>query len=119
LLMLLTSLKPAFSQSSVAKFEPNYDESKIPEYRLPDPLVMLNGEKVDKARTWTTKRRAEILGLFREHMFGMSPGRPEAMRFVVRSVDPQALNGRATRKEIRVLFAGDEDGPQMDILMYL
>lgn len=127
ILIVLASLQPAFSQSKVAQtisdpvkaFEPNYDESKVPEYRLPDPLVMLSGERVTKAKAWTLERRGEILGLFREHMFGKSPGKPEHMRFVVRSVDPKALNGAATRKEVRVLFSGKEDGPQMDILLYL
>ena len=103
----------AFSQ------EPNYDESKVPDYTLPDPLVMSNGKKVTDAKTWTSKRRKEILELFREEMYGRSPGRPKAMRFETRSVDHNALNGRATRKEIRVLFAGKENGPKMDILIYL
>lgn len=103
----------AFSQ------EANYDESKIPAYTLPDPLIMANGKKVEKARVWTSQRRNEILALFREHVYGKSPDKPEAMRFVVLSVDKKALGGKATRKEVTVLFSGKEDGPKMDILIYL
>lgn len=99
--------------------EPNYDESKVPAYTLPDPLVLSNGKKVTHARMWTSQRRKEILELFREHMFGRSPGKPTAMRFEVRSVERNALDGKATRKEVRVHFTGKQDGPRMDILMYL
>jgi hypothetical protein len=104
---------PVFSQ------EPNHDESKVPAYTLPDPLVLANGKKVAKASTWTSQRRKEILALFQQHVYGKSPGKPEAMRFEVRSVDRNALNGKATRKEVRVFFSGKTDGPKMDILIYL
>ena len=43
----------------------NYDESKVPKYTLPDPLVMASGEKVGDTKTWREKRRPEILELFR------------------------------------------------------
>src|SRR6266571_4333082 len=42
---------------SAEPFTPNYDESKVPQYTLPDPLVMGNGRKVADAKTWQTKRR--------------------------------------------------------------
>ncbi len=106
-------LLPVFSQ------ETNFDESKVPGYTLPDPLVFANGKKVTNEKAWISKRRHEILELFREQMYGRMPGKPKAMRFEIRSVDRNALNGTATRKEVRVLFAGKEDGPKMDILVYL
>jgi hypothetical protein len=97
----------------------NYDEAKVPSYTLPDPLVMQNGERVKDAETWRTKRRPEILRLFQEHMFGRSPGRPQDMTFKVTATDREALGGKATRKEVAVYFTGKQDGPKMDILIYL
>ena len=41
------------------------------------------------------------------------------MRFQVASVNQQALGGKATRKEVTVLFNGKEDGPRMSILIYV
>ena len=41
--------------------EPNYDESKVPSYVLPDPLTMENGEKIATENDWIEKRRPEIL----------------------------------------------------------
>ena len=47
-----------------------YDESKVPKYTLPDPLVLLNGKKVRDAETWTKKRWPENLRLFESHVYG-------------------------------------------------
>jgi hypothetical protein len=41
----------------------NYDESKVPKYTLPDPLVMKNGSRVRDAKTWQTRRRPEVFEL--------------------------------------------------------
>jgi len=61
----------------------NYDESKIPEFELPDPLVMLNGDKVMNADTWIKKRRPEILRLFEEQVYGKMPGRLDISSFEI------------------------------------
>ncbi len=97
----------------------NYDEAKVPKYTLPDPLVLQNGQPVKDAETWRTKRRPEILRLFQENVYGKSPGRPRAMSFESDSIDAKALGGKATRKQITVRFTAKDDGPQMDILIYL
>jgi hypothetical protein len=97
----------------------NYDEAKVPHYKLPDPLVMENGERVKDAETWRSKRRPEILRLFETQMFGKSPGRPRAMSFETDSIDEGALGGKATRKQITVRFNAKDDGPKMDLLIYL
>jgi hypothetical protein len=121
----LTILVLALILSACATFveteaqEINYDESKVPKYSLPDPLITLSGEKVKDAETWYNIRRLEILRLFEEHVYGRSPGAPEGIRFEVTSVDDKALNGRATRKEVSVYFTPDRAGPRMDILLYL
>ncbi len=97
----------------------NEDESKVPPYTLPDPLVMQDGTPVKDAAAWQQKRRPELLHLFESEVYGKAPlGKPEKM--TVRDLNPElpALNGKAVRKEVRVLFAGTEDGPKMDILMY-
>jgi hypothetical protein len=101
-------------------FKPNYDETKVPKYTLPDPLVLRDGTKVSSAVQWTTQRRPEVLQLFEEHVYGKTPaGRPKAMTFEVTSVDRQALGGKAIRKEVSIYFTGKKDGPKMDLLIYL
>ncbi|MHB8863539.1 MAG: glucuronyl esterase domain-containing protein [Pirellulaceae bacterium] len=98
---------------------PNYDEAKVPKYVLPDPLKCENGEPVKDAATWEGQRRPEILELFREHMFGHSPGRPDRLRFEQFDRDDNALDGKAIRKQVTVYFSADRSDPAMDILIYL
>jgi hypothetical protein len=105
---------------SKRRSETNYDERNVPKYTLPDPLAMADGATVSNARKWRTERRAEILELFRTHVYGRTPlGRPENMTFEVFDLERKALAGTATRKQVTVNFAGKEDGPRMDILIYL
>jgi hypothetical protein len=101
-----------------AKQEPNYDESKVPAYTLPDPLLLANGRRVADAAAWRIARRPEILALFEKYVYGKAPGRPESMTFQLRST-ADALGGSAVRKEVRILFTKDPDGPKMDLLLYL
>jgi len=97
----------------------NYDESKMPAYTLPNPLVTANGQRVTSARTWWEKRRPELLKLFETYEYGHSPGRPKGMTFHVVSVDASALGGKAVRKEVVINFTGKRNGPKMRLLIYL
>ncbi|HOP77006.1 MAG TPA: acetylxylan esterase [Thermogutta sp.] len=98
----------------------NYDESKVPAYTLPDPLVCEDGTVVRDAATWMQKRRPELLQLFQTHVYGRSPGRPADLSFVLKSRDDNALGGKAVRKEVRIHFSAKKDeGPGMDLLIYL
>lgn len=73
---------------------------------LPDPLVMSDGTPVKTKQEWALKRRPELLELFRTYVYGRMPvGRPANMRFDVK-VTPDAINGRATRKDIAITFKG-------------
>jgi len=95
------------------------DESKVPPYTLPDPLVCADGTPVRDVATWRAKRRPELLELFARELYGRTPaGRPAAMRAEVTSVDPAALGGKATRKEVTLWFTGKTDGPRMNLVIY-
>ena len=41
--------------------------------KLPDPLVMLNGERITSKEDWSTKRRPELRRLFEHYMYGRFP----------------------------------------------
>ena len=85
----------------------NYREDEVPAYTLPDPLVMCDGTQVPNARMWRTKRKPEILELFRKHVYGRAPvGRPKEMTFKIVKVDSQAVDGRATLKRVLVTITG-------------
>src|SRR5580698_1209605 len=103
----------------VAGIPANYDEAKVGTYTLPDALTLLTGKPVKDAKTWTDKRRPEILRLFEENQFGRAPGRPANLRFDVFDKGSPAFDGKATRKQITIYFTGKEDGPKADLLLYL
>jgi hypothetical protein len=50
----------------------NFEESKVPEYRLPDPLKTTEDKAITTAAAWT-KHRPALLQLFREHVYGVRP----------------------------------------------
>ena len=53
----------------------NYDESKVPAFELPDPLRCENGLQIETARQWESLRRPELLQMFGEQEYGMTPRR--------------------------------------------
>ena len=93
----------------------NFDEAKVPTYTLPEPLTMANGERVKDAKTWTNKRRPEILEIYRTEMHGHSPAGPAKLKYEVMSVDKSALGGKAVRKLIRI----NTGTVPMNVLLYL
>jgi hypothetical protein len=98
---------------------PNYDESKVGAYTLPDPLVFDNGKPVRTAGEWKKRRRTEILNLFAANVYGRSPEPPKSLRYQVFDEDPHALGGKAIRKQVSIYFSSQEDGHKEDLLLYL
>ncbi|MBI2686664.1 MAG: acetylxylan esterase [Acidobacteria bacterium] len=96
----------------------NYDEAKVPQYTLPDPLVMADGTAVTTAAMWKKQRRPEILELFAENVYGHTPKAKIRLRTEVLEIDKTAHGGTATRKQVRVWFGPAADAPYMDLLMY-
>lgn len=99
--------------------EPNYDESKVGSFSLPDPLQMADGQKVTTAKLWRTKRRPEIMRLFEENVYGRTPAKRIPVKAESISTDNHALGGKAIRKEVTLYFTADKTGPRMDLLIYL
>jgi hypothetical protein len=95
----------------------NYDEAKVPDYSLPDPLTFADGTAVETAANWRERRRAEVLHHFETQVYGRMPGRGAATRVEVTAVDEHALGGHAIRKEMTVHFG--ESGASMDLLIYV
>jgi len=96
----------------------NFDESKVPDYTLPDPLTLLDGTKVTEAAIWTRKRRPEILRLFTEQVYGKAPGRTEKVRYsTVDSSD--ALNGLAILKQVDLTLTQGQKELTIAVLLYL
>ncbi|MGN6369921.1 MAG: glucuronyl esterase domain-containing protein [Phycisphaerae bacterium] len=98
--------------------EANFDESKVGTYKLPDLLTSLDGRAITGRADWTAVRRPELVRLFEEEQFGVSPPRPAAEMFDLFDTNNEALEGKAIRKQVMISF-GKQDGPHIHMLMYL
>jgi hypothetical protein len=103
----------------VAGIPVNYDQSKVGEYTLPDPLKLNNGKPVRNAKAWYAKRRPEIEAIFETQQYGRDPGRPADESFNVTDKGTPALDGKAIRKQVTISFSKDETWPKIHLLIYL
>ena len=110
---------PPNKPEDVAGIPVNYDESKVGTYTLTDPLMMANGTPVRDAKTWTTKRRPELVKLFETQQYGIAPGRPEGESFDVFDGGTQALDGKAIRKQVVIYLNKEKTGPHINLVEYL
>lgn len=97
----------------------NYDESKIPDFTLPDPLTMLNGDAVENPKMWKEERRPEILHLFEENVYGKIPGELDIFSFSIIEESNDALNNLAIRKQVLLKFKKQGKELNVNILIYL
>ena len=108
------------------------DESKVPPYVLPDPLLSLNGEEVETVEQWEKKRRPELLELFKEHVYGKVPMQKMhqsnlATKSEIADKDENALGGKATRLQMEITLtkddpnwrATDKRGQMINVLIYI
>jgi hypothetical protein len=97
----------------------NHDESKVGPYTLPDVLTTAGGKKVKTADEWRKTRRPEILRIYEDNMYGLTPKVRIPTAFEVTSIDAHALGGKAIRKEVTITFPKRQDSPAIHVLMYL
>jgi len=108
-----------FSVNAIAQEDVNYDESKVPEYELPEILRSNSGKVIDEVSEWEQFRRPEILAAFEQYVYGKTPAVDIPVRFELMEESREALGGKAIRKQVRAYFGKFNNGPSMDILIYL
>lgn len=97
----------------------NYDETKVPAYVLPDPLINAAGDAVTTSAAWQHHRRSEIWTLFADHVYGRVPSAKVDVKFEVLETADDAFDGTAMRKQVRPHFTANDQHAAMDILIYL
>src|SRR5262245_20697276 len=82
------------------------EPDKLPAVKeLPDPLVALDGTKIETAEQWNKVRRPELKKLFQHYMYGDLPAAPKVDARVVRT-DDNALDGKAVLSEVTLNLPG-------------
>ena len=102
-----------------AQFVPNYDESKVPEFSLPEVLITNSGKKVTTVEEWEQVRRPEILSLFENEVYGKIPETEVDVSYKVIESKQDVLEGLANRKQIRITFTKKDKNVSADLLIYL
>ncbi len=97
--------------------EANYDESKVPGYVLSEVLLGEDGAVVSDPAQWQ-KRRAEILSLFEQNIYGKRPENSVQMTCEKRESSTDALNGLATREQWELQFQSTHGQARIDVLLY-
>jgi hypothetical protein len=115
----LVSAQPPSLPKTSAGFPVNYSEDSVGNYMLPDLLTMSNGQRITNSKTWTQKRRPELVKLFEEIEYGKMPPRPADMHFNVFDKGTPSFNGKAIRKQVTIYFTKDTNDHKLDLLIYL
>ena len=101
-------------------WEVNYRESAMPAYTLPELLRCQDGSAVKDASDWLSRRRPELLQMFKDVMYGELPPMSDRVRYELLSEKKDARGGKAVRREVRFHFGMNSGASHcMDLLCYL
>ncbi len=106
-----------FQPIQAQDFEPNYEEGLVPSYSLPDPLLFANGDTVTSPEEWNS-RRQEIFKIFEKEVYGKSPEWDGELEAEVLFVNPDFMDGKATRKGIRLHLKRNGQNLPLDLLIF-
>lgn len=102
-----------------AQQDVNYDESKVPAYNLPELLVSNSGQPIANKTAWEEKRRPEILDMFSSQVFGYTPKQEIGVKYETLEESNNALDGKATRKQVRIIFSNGKKQMETLLLLYV
>ena len=99
----------------------NYDESRIPHYDLPDPLITAEGKSVTTAEHWRNVRRPLILSLFANFIYGAVPVPPEPIEHTYNVIkkDKVFMDGKATKLDVSIRFKNRKGAVQTHVVVFI
>ena len=103
-----------FSQRDV-----NYDETKVPNYILPESLIGSDGEKITNVEEWEKIRRPELMELFATQVYGRTRSDKIDVTYELLTENSKALNGKATSKQVKFIFSNGKKKIEAILLIYI
>lgn len=103
--VIIVLLLFVITTTSARKRYANYDESKVPAYTLPNPLICNDGTKVTSIDEWEKHRRPELIKLLSKEIYGETPEAKLGVRYKVVAVNRKALGGKATAQQVMFTFS--------------
>jgi len=118
-LFLLSTNLSAQIQKKEQDFDLIYEQGDIQAYDLPRLLELDEGKIVEDAEVWMTQRRPQILSSFSNLIYGRVPvaESPIETTYHELSVDDKYMEGKATRKVVRIGFKNKRAEAEMKILV--
>ncbi|MCA9132632.1 MAG: acetylxylan esterase [Planctomycetales bacterium] len=105
------------SAAAVAqRFEPNYDENKVPAYTVP-PIVDESTEAAANFQQAWQGRRAELWQLFAEQMYGLPPSSPVQLR-CEKLESGSSCGDKALRQQWRVHLSTEQGSQTIELLVF-
>lgn len=102
----------------VAQDGVNYDESKVPDYVLPELLKCNDGSPVTTIKQWESIRKPELMEYFYALEYGRTPSDKIAVSYETLAENTKALNGKATSKQVKFTFANRGKKVEAILLLY-
>jgi hypothetical protein len=120
LLLIIISLSLFWYSSLQAQApEPNYDETKVPEYVLPDVLKSATGKLVRSQREWERSRRGEILTLLENNIYGQMPKVYDSIRYTILRENKMSMQGRAHLKEVLIEVFNQGKSVKINLVLFV
>ena len=104
---------------SIQASSQNYDESKVQTYTLPELLKTSRNVAVKDQATWENIRRGEVLGLFKNEVYGQMVHGYENLSFVFTKMDTDAMNRKATLKEVEITVTKVGKSVKINLLYFI
>ncbi len=98
-----------------------YSEKQVPYYDLPDPLVTLDGKKVNTKEEWLNERRPQIMGMFASTIYGRVPvpETPIEVDYETLTEDKEFFDGRCTKKIVLATYSNERGKVSMHIALFV
>ncbi len=97
----------------------NYDEDKVPVYKVSDVLTRFNDEEVGDMFSWFRYRRPELFRFFEQNVYGTVPGRLDSIGYKTLEHSDMAFDGTAKRKQVQITLYKNGRELSFTLLCYL
>ncbi|SKC63149.1 glucuronyl esterase domain-containing protein [Ohtaekwangia koreensis] len=118
-LVIISFCLGCYSSLQAQEFEPNYVETKVPEYVLPDVLKSATGKLVGNRKEWERSRRNEILTLLEDNIYGQMPTVYDSIRYAIASENKMSMQGRAHLKEILIEVFNHGKSVKINLVLFV
>ncbi|WP_346238325.1 hypothetical protein ABDK00_009255 [Niabella insulamsoli] len=97
----------------------NYDETKVPSFILPNPLVTFEGATIASIRQWENVRKPELLRFFTEQVYGKVPGHLEMHTYKILEQGESRIYKNTLRQQVKISIKNQSGELSFTLLLLL